>query len=168
MNPRKMRQMMDQMGIDVTEIDAEEVIIRTNDTEYVFHDADVQRMDAQGQQTYQVVGEPDERPRGDETAGDDDDSGTDVAEQDVEIVAQRADVPESEAREALAETGDLAAAGSSYLSRARPWRPTWGCWSCRRTSRRARPSRRTSASRSRCAACAARSCSTTSSGPARR
>ncbi len=117
MNPRKMRQMMDQMGIDVTEIDAEEVIIRTDDTEYVFHDADVQRMDAQGQQTYQVVGEPDERPRDDDTGaveGDVDDAGsggsTDVADQDVEIVAQRADVPESEARAALAETGDLAAA----------------------------------------------------------
>ena len=117
MNPRKMRQMMDQMGIDVTEIDAEEVIIRTDDTEYVFHDADVQRMDAQGQQTYQIVGEPDERPRGDEDDADADgggdtdvDDGTDVADQDVEIVAQRAGVPESEAREALAETGDLAAA----------------------------------------------------------
>ena len=117
MNPRKMRQMMDQMGIDVTEIDAEEVIIRTDDTEYVFHDADVQRMDAQGQQTYQIVGEPDERPRGDEDDADADgdgdtdaDDGADVADQDVEIVAQRAGVPESEAREALAETGDLAAA----------------------------------------------------------
>jgi len=117
MNPRKMRQMMDQMGIDVTEIDAEEVIIRTDDIEYVFHDADVQRMDAQGQQTYQVVGEPDERPRGDEDDADADgdgdtdaDDGADVADQDVEIVAQRAGVPESEAREALAETGDLAAA----------------------------------------------------------
>ena len=115
MNPRKMRQMMDQMGIDVTEIDAEEIIIRTDDTEYVFHDADVQRMDAQGQQTYQIVGEPDERPRGDEDdadAGGDTgvDDGAAVADQDVEIVAQRADVPESEAREALAETGDLAAA----------------------------------------------------------
>ena len=117
MNPRKMRQMMDQMGIDVTEIDAEEVIIRTDGTEYVFHDADVQRMDAQGQQTYQIVGEPDERPRGDEDDADADgdsdtdvDDSADVADQDVEIVAQRAGVPESEAREALAETGDLAAA----------------------------------------------------------
>jgi nascent polypeptide-associated complex subunit alpha len=76
-------------------------------------------MDAQGQQTYQVVGEPDERPRGEaeleagddadeaESAGDD---APDVADQDVEIVAQRADVPESEARAALEETGDLAAA----------------------------------------------------------
>ena len=115
MNPRKMRQMMDQMGIDLTEIDAEEVIIRTEDVEYVFHDADVQRMDAQGQQTYQVVGEPDERPRGeaggtDKSDAESGDDAPDVADQDVEIVAQRADVPESEARAALEETGDLAAA----------------------------------------------------------
>ena len=121
MNPRKMKQMMNQMGIDVTEIDAEEVIIRTEDVEYVFHDADVQRMDAQGQATYQVVGEPDERPRGKAIEGgeadqadeaDETESGgaPDIADQDVEIVAQRADVPESTAREALEETGDLAAA----------------------------------------------------------
>ena len=119
MNPRKMEQMMDQMGIDLTEIDAEEVIIRTAEVEYVFDDADVQRMDAQGQQTYQVVGEPDERPRGESGGGgvDEADAGgesgggeADVADQDVEIVAQRAGVSESAAREALAETGDLAAA----------------------------------------------------------
>ena len=121
MNPRKMEQMMDQMGIDLTEIDAEEVIIRTAEVEYVFDDADVQRMDAQGQQTYQVVGEPDERPRGegggDESVDADVDAEAtsggaeaDVADQDVEIVAQRAGVSESAAREALAETGDLAAA----------------------------------------------------------
>ena len=118
MNPRKMEQMMDQMGIDLTEIDAEEVIIRTAEVEYVFDDADVQRMDAQGQQTYQVVGEPDERPRGESGGGADvadagDESGggeANVADQDVEIVAQRAGVSESAAREALAETDDLAAA----------------------------------------------------------
>ena len=118
MNPRKMEQMMDQMGIDLTEIDAEEVIIRTAEVEYVFDDADVQRMDAQGQQTYQVVGEPDEQPRGESGGGADgadaeDESGggeAGVADQDVEIVAQRAGVSESAAREALAETGDLAAA----------------------------------------------------------
>ena len=87
----------------------------------MFHDADVQRMDAQGQATYQVVGEPDERPRGKAIEGgeadqadeaDETESGgaPDIANQDVEIVAQRADVPESMAREALEETGDLAAA----------------------------------------------------------
>ena len=46
LNPRKMKQMMNQMGIDLEDIDAEEVIIRTPEEELVFHDAEVQRMDA--------------------------------------------------------------------------------------------------------------------------
>ena len=46
MNPRKMEQMMEQMGIDVDELDAEEVVIKTADgTELVFSDPDVTRMD---------------------------------------------------------------------------------------------------------------------------
>jgi len=119
LNPRKMKQMMNQMGIDLEDIDAEEVIIRTPEEELVFHDAEVQLMDAQGQQTYQVVGEPDTRPRGtEETASEDADDGeasaieggSDFSEEDVEIVAARTGVPEEKAREALAETGDLAAA----------------------------------------------------------
>jgi len=117
LNPRKMKQMMNQMGIDLEDIDAEEVIIRTAEEEHVFHDAEVQRMDAQGQQTYQVVGEPETRPRGDASAveGDaeaDESSGTEsgFSEDDVEIVAMRTGASEEDAREALEETGDLAAA----------------------------------------------------------
>ncbi|MFQ3320879.1 MAG: nascent polypeptide-associated complex subunit alpha [Natronomonas sp.] len=119
MNPRKMKQMMNQMGIDLEDLDAEEVIIRTPDEELVFHDADVQLMDAKGQQTYQVVGEPDTRPRGEageieeaeETETETDaETGGEFSDEDVEIVARRTGVPEERAREALAETGDLAAA----------------------------------------------------------
>ena len=122
MNPRKMQQMMKQMGIDVTEIDAEEVVIRTADEELVFDGAQVTRMDAQGQETYQIVGEPTSRDLdGDEPSeieADDDGSDGDgsadsggVPDDDVELVATRAGVSESDAREALeAADGDLAAA----------------------------------------------------------
>jgi nascent polypeptide-associated complex subunit alpha len=112
LDPRKMQQMMEQMGIDIDEIDAEEVIIRTGEEELVFTDVDVQRMDAQGQATYNIVGTPEHRERGgsddaDESAGDD--GG--IPQDDVELVAGRAGVPESQARQALAATdGDLAAA----------------------------------------------------------
>ena len=68
MDPRKLQQMMEQMGIDMEDIDAEEVIIRTPDEELVFTDAEVQLMAAQGQKTYQVVGEPESRKPG-ESAG---------------------------------------------------------------------------------------------------
>ncbi|ELZ71820.1 nascent polypeptide-associated complex protein [Haloferax prahovense DSM 18310] len=115
MNPRKMKQMMKQMGIDVTELDAEEVVIKTADEELVFSDAQVTRMDAQGQETYQIVGEPETRELGAGDDGDGDDEAAEAADaipaDDVAIVAQRAGVPEDEAREALeAEDGDLAAA----------------------------------------------------------
>lgn len=114
LNPRKMKQMMSQMGIDVEDIDAEEVIIRTADEDLVFEDADVQRMDAQGEQTYQIVGSPETRPRGEssESAVESTESGagSEFSEDDVEIVAARTGVSEEDAREALEETGDLAAA----------------------------------------------------------
>ncbi len=113
LNPRKMKQMMNQMGIDLTDIDAEEVIIRTADEELVFHDAEVQRMDAQGQQTYQIVGEPDTRPRGagGESVDDDGGAASEIPADDIEIVAARTGVSEADARAALEESnGDLAAA----------------------------------------------------------
>jgi len=124
MNPRKMQQMMEQMGIDVTEIDAESVTITTSDGEELVFDApEITRMDAQGTQTYQIVGEPTHQEAagavesGDATA-DTDESGADgddgIPEDDIKLVASQAGVSASEAREALeAENGDLAAAISS-------------------------------------------------------
>jgi nascent polypeptide-associated complex subunit alpha len=65
-------------------------------------------------ETYNIVGEPDERPRGEGgSTGDDGEGGEDAAipQDDVELVAMRADVSESDARAALeAADGDLAAA----------------------------------------------------------
>ena len=120
MNPRKMKQMMKQMGIDVTEIDAEEVVVRTEDEDLVFDAPQVTRMDAQGQMTYQIVGEPESVEAGTGGSGggrsageggDDESSGFEIPDEDVAIVAERAGVPEEDAIEALeAEEGDLAAA----------------------------------------------------------
>lgn len=136
MNPRKMKQMMEQMGIDVTEIDATEVVVRTEEEDLVFDAPQVTRMDAQGQQTYQIVGEPSRRDASGKTAPDDEstteltEEGADgvqggadaedgdadegaggIPDSDVEIVAARAGASEADAREALeAEDGDLAAA----------------------------------------------------------
>jgi nascent polypeptide-associated complex subunit alpha len=113
MNPRKMKKMMEQMGIDMEDIDAEEVIIRTADEDLVFTDAEVQLMEAQGQKTYQIVGDPDHKEPGSTDSGSTDSSesggSSSVSEDDVEIVAMRADVDEDTAREALeANDGDLA------------------------------------------------------------
>ena len=118
MNPRKMQQMMEQMGIDVDELDATEVVISLEDGgELVFSDPDVTKMDARGQETYQVLGDPSEREGAagavesgaDESAAAAGDEG--IPQGDVDIVVQRAGVSEDEARDALeAADGDLAAA----------------------------------------------------------
>jgi nascent polypeptide-associated complex subunit alpha len=122
MNPRKMQQMMEQMGIDVTEIDAASVTITTTDGEQlVFEAPEITRMDAQGTQTYQIVGDPD-RQAASETAGavesgaagdnaSDDSGGDEIPEDDIKLVASQTGVSPSEAREALeAENGEPAAA----------------------------------------------------------
>ncbi len=118
MNPRKMEQMMEQMGIDMDELDAREVRITLEDgTQLVFSDPDVTRMDARGQETYQVVGEGETVSAEDTSdAGSDTEteSDTEIPEADVEIVVQRTGVSEAEAREAIeAADGDLAAAIAS-------------------------------------------------------
>ncbi len=107
LNPRKMQQMMEQMGIDVDELEADSVVIQLTDgTELVFTGPDVTKMEARGQETYQVVGEPEEREA---TATDSENKG--IPDDDVELIMERTGATESNAREALADAdGDLAAA----------------------------------------------------------
>jgi nascent polypeptide-associated complex subunit alpha len=101
MNPKKLKQMMKQMGINVDEIpDVEQVIIRTPDKEIIFNDANVTIMNAQGVDTYQIVGTPEEKAR--ETV---------IPEDDIRLVMEQAGVPEDEAKQALKDAnGDLAEA----------------------------------------------------------
>jgi nascent polypeptide-associated complex subunit alpha len=112
LDPSKMQQMMKQMGIDIEELDAEEVVIKTSDEELVFTDADVQRMDAQGQQTYNIVGDPDRRELGagdSSDASDDADGDEGIPQEDVDMVVSATGVSEEKAREALEATGGMPA-----------------------------------------------------------
>lgn len=101
MNPAKLKSMMKQMGINLTEIDdVEQVIIRTPEKDIVFNDANVSIMNAQGVDTYQVVGTPEEVAR--ELA---------IPDDDVRLVAEQTGVSDDVAREALkTSNGDLAEA----------------------------------------------------------
>jgi nascent polypeptide-associated complex subunit alpha len=101
MNPAKVKQMMKQMGINVNEInDVQQVIIRTPDKDIVFNDANVSVMTAQGVDTYQIVGTPEEITR-----------EVEIPEDDVRLVAEQTGVPVEKARQALKDaSGDLAEA----------------------------------------------------------
>lgn len=115
MNPQKMQQMMKQMGIDVDEIDATEVVIKQADgDQLVFDDPDVTKMDARGQETYQIIGEPETVESAGEIEAEAESAESDEAgipQDDVELVVQRTGATEADARAALEATdGDLAAA----------------------------------------------------------
>lgn len=107
MNPAKVKQMMKQMGINITDIDeVEQVIIRTASRDIVFNDANVSIMNAQGVDTYQIVGTPEEVAR-----------DVQIPDDDVRLVAEQTGVSEDKARDALKNAnGDLAEAILSLSS----------------------------------------------------
>ena len=97
MNPRMMKKLQRQLQKSTEEIDATEVIIRTKDKEIYFSNPSVTSMDMMGQQSYQIVGEPQERglEDGEET--------TSIPDEDIQLVASQAGVTHEKAREALEE-----------------------------------------------------------------
>lgn len=102
MNPRKMNQMMKKMGIQQVEIDATQVIIKTADKELIIDNPQVSKVNMMGQNTYQVVGEAQEKEISTEP---------DINEDDVKTVMEQTEVSEEEAREAIKNNDyDLAAA----------------------------------------------------------
>ena len=100
-NPRQMNQMMKRLGINVKEIkNVEKVIIQTDEKEYIFEDAEVTIMDAQGQKTYQITGNPSIIERKEE-----------FKEEDIKLIIDQTGKSEEEAKKALEETkGDIAEA----------------------------------------------------------
>lgn len=101
MNPKQLSQLMRRFGINVKDIEnVEQVIIQTDTQEYVFDDAEVTIMDAQGQKTYQISGTPRivERKHG-------------IPKEDIALVMEKTGKNEGETKKALEKTnGDIAEA----------------------------------------------------------
>ena len=99
MNPRMMKKLQKQLQNSTEDIDATEVIIKTKDKEIYFSNPSVTSMNMMGQQSYQIVGEPQERGLGEggET--------TSIHDEDIELVAGQAGVSKEKAKEALEECG---------------------------------------------------------------
>ncbi len=96
-NPRQMKKMMKQLGMEMEELPAKEVIIKLEDREIVIENPSVSVVKAMGQKTYQVVGKEREVLA--------------IPEEDVKLVAEQAGVSLEKAREALEKAnGDLAEA----------------------------------------------------------
>jgi nascent polypeptide-associated complex subunit alpha len=101
MNPKMMEKAMKKMGIKQETIEASEVIIKCNDKDLVIRNPQVSKVNAMGQDTYQVVGEVEEVEVG---VGD-------IKQEDIKTVMDQANVDEPTAKQALIDhKGDLAEA----------------------------------------------------------
>ena len=112
LSPKKLDQMMKQVGLSVEEMnDVEEVVIKTADAELVFEDATVTIMDAQGSKMYQITGTPVKRPKRELEPEQEQEHEVSISAEDVEIVMEKAGCGAEEAKATLIETrGDLAEA----------------------------------------------------------
>lgn len=99
-NAKQMKKMMKQMGIEMEELDAKEVIIRTSTEEIIFRNPNVTKISAKGMETFQVMGEYEVVK-----------TAPQINEEDVKLVMEQAKVDEETARRALIEAkGDIAEA----------------------------------------------------------
>lgn len=99
LNPKDMEKMMKKMGIKQEEIPATEVIIKTPDKDLVIHNPQVSKVNAMGQETFQITGDIEEV------------TPQIYSDDDIKTVAEQAHVSQEKAREALEEAkGDLAQA----------------------------------------------------------
>ncbi len=102
MNPRAMKQAMKRLGIQQQDIEATEVIIKTPEKEIVITNPQVAKVNMMGQQTYQVVGEAEERSIEKEP---------EINEEDIKTVMEQTGADETKATEIIKKhQGDLAAA----------------------------------------------------------
>ncbi len=95
-DPKQMAGLMKKMGIKTESIDAKEVIIRGSKT-IVIKNPQVTVVDMQGQKTYQVIGNAEEKKE--------------ENKEDLDLVMEQTGATEDEARVALDEAeGDIALA----------------------------------------------------------
>jgi len=101
MNPRQMNQMMKRLGINIKTVDNVEKITIVTDTKiYEFDDAEVTIMEAQGQKTFQIAGEPRIRDKKDDSKKD-----------DIQLIMDQTGASEEKAKQALEDAdGDIAQA----------------------------------------------------------
>jgi len=99
-NAKQMKKMMKQMGIEMEELDAKEVIIKTSTEELIFRNPSVTKISAKGMETFQVMGNYEVVK-----------IASQISDEDVKLVMEQANVDEETARKALIEAnGDIAEA----------------------------------------------------------
>jgi nascent polypeptide-associated complex subunit alpha len=104
MNPKKMAGMMKQLGIKQESIgDAKRVVIERENGKIVIDNPSVTRVEMQGQETWQIMGDVSEEEAG-------------AREEDIKLVAEKTGKSEENAKKALEETGGEVAEAIVRLS----------------------------------------------------
>lgn len=120
-NPKQMERMMHQLGISVEEIETEEVIIKTPEKDYIFLKPNVTVMLAQGQKTFQIVGDFEVKEKvisGEKEEVIAEEKTKALPESDIELVAEQANVSKEDAKKALEEcNGNIAEAILKLISK---------------------------------------------------
>ena len=89
-----MDKMLKKMGVKQEEIDAEEVIIRCKEKDFVIENPQVMKVNMMGQESFQITGNLVEKSN----------------KEDIKTIMEQANVTEEEAKKALEEEKDIAAA----------------------------------------------------------
>ncbi len=101
-DPRQLKTMMKQLGMQQVDIDADQVIIKSGDKTLVFNKPTVHKVTMQGQTTFQITGSYSQEEVQVEVS---------ISEDDIKTVAEQANVSDEKAKEALEKTnGDIAEA----------------------------------------------------------
>ncbi len=102
-NPRQMQQMMKKMGIQQVDLAAIKVTIELEDkSTLIFHNPAVSKVNMMGQQTYQIIGEPEEHTEL---------TAPEINDDDIKTVMEQSQVNKEKALAALEEAdGDIAQA----------------------------------------------------------
>ncbi|MBI2655463.1 nascent polypeptide-associated complex protein [Candidatus Woesearchaeota archaeon] len=102
LSQREVQKAMKKLGIKQEEIDAELVIIKTHDKDFIIRNPQVSRVNMMGQETFQVVGSIEEAEK---------DSKAEINEDDITTVMDQTSCTREEAVEAIEESnGNLAEA----------------------------------------------------------
>jgi nascent polypeptide-associated complex subunit alpha len=102
-SPREAKRLMQRMGLSMSPMEVKEVILKTSSKEILIENPEVAVLEVQGQKIFQITGGKISEKTIERKIA--------IPEEDIQLVAQQANVSLEEARVALEQTnGDLAQA----------------------------------------------------------
>jgi len=96
---KDMAKMMKQMGVDMDELDAEKVEVDLGDKKLVFKNPSISKIDAQGNEIFQLQGKYSEEEKSSEP---------EVEEEDIDLVVEKTGASREEAEKALKDADEVA------------------------------------------------------------